>query len=83
MRAPPPPRGDALARYELVIRGATLTDGSDAPPAAGDLAVAGARIAALAALDPGRPAGARECEARGLARSPGCAGAHTRDDLPA
>ena len=54
--------------YDLVIRGGTIYDGSGRAPSAGDVAVAGDRIAAVGRVD-GR--GRRELDARGLAVAPG------------
>lgn len=64
--------------YDLLIRGASLVDGSGAPPVVGDLAVRGDRIAALG----GRLAGAaaRVIDADGLCLSPGFIDAHCHDD---
>jgi N-acyl-D-amino-acid deacylase len=55
--------------YDVVIRSALLYDGSGAPPAAGDLAIQGDRIAAVGAVGPG-PA-RTEIDAAGLAAAPG------------
>ena len=57
------------ARYDLVIRGGTLYDGTGAPGRTADVAVAGDRIAAVGSVPVG--AGAREIDARGLAVAPG------------
>lgn len=65
-------------RCDLVIRGATLFDGTGAPRATGDLAVTGDRIVALG--DCGAMQGDREIDARGLALAPGFIDAHTHDD---
>ncbi|HZP95703.1 MAG TPA: hypothetical protein VFC31_05110 [Candidatus Limnocylindria bacterium] len=54
--------------HDLVIRGGTLYDGSGAPPARGDVAVASDRIAAVGAV---QARGARELDAAGLAVAPG------------
>jgi len=71
-------RNTPMSAYDLVIRGADLYDGTGAPPAAGDLAVAGGRIAALGAVD---PAGAPVLDGRGLALAPGFVDVHTHDDF--
>jgi N-acyl-D-amino-acid deacylase len=60
--APPAPR------YDIVIRGGTIYDGSGEAPYRGDVAISGDRIAAVGAV-PGR--GRREIDARGLAVAPG------------
>src|SRR5512134_302508 len=70
-----------MAADDLVIRGALLYDGTGAPPMAGDLAVAGGRIAALGALDPARAARAPVLDGRGLALAPGFVDVHTHDDF--
>jgi N-acyl-D-aspartate/D-glutamate deacylase len=61
----------------LVIRNATIVDGTGAPPLAGDLAIAGDRIAAVGEFS-GRAA--RELDARGLALAPGFIDIHTHFD---
>jgi N-acyl-D-amino-acid deacylase len=60
--APPAPR------YDVVIRGGTIYDGSGGAPYRGDVAISGDRIAAMGEV-PGR--GRREIDARGLAVAPG------------
>jgi N-acyl-D-amino-acid deacylase len=60
--APPAPR------YDVVIRGGTIYDGSGGAPYRGDVAISGDRIAAVGRV-PGR--GRREIDARGLAVAPG------------
>ena len=57
------------ARYDVVIRGGTLYDGSGAPPQVGDVAISGDRIVLVAPRVPGR--GREEVDARGLAVAPG------------
>jgi len=63
----------ALARtapaYDTVIRGGTIYDGSGGAPYAGDVALKGDRIAAIAPHIAGR--GKTEVDARGLAVAPG------------
>jgi N-acyl-D-aspartate/D-glutamate deacylase len=64
--------------YDLLIREATLVDGSGAEPYLGDLAVTGDRIAALGDL-----AGASAqvvIDGRGLVLAPGFIDAHAHDD---
>jgi len=63
--APPPPE-----RYDVLVRGGTVLDGSGAPGAPGDVAVRGDRIVAVGAVPPGSTA-ALEIDARGLAVAPG------------
>jgi N-acyl-D-aspartate/D-glutamate deacylase len=68
-----------MSTYDLVIRGATLYDGTGAAGRAADLGVRGDRIAAIgAALD---PAGAATLDARGLAVAHGFLDVHTHDDF--
>ena len=55
--------------YDTVIRGGTIYDGSGGAPYAGDVALKGDRIAAVAPRIPGR--GRTEIDARGLAVAPG------------
>jgi N-acyl-D-amino-acid deacylase len=55
--------------YDTVIRGGTIYDGSGGAPYAGDVAVKGDRIAAIAPRIPG--GGRAEIDARGLAVAPG------------
>jgi N-acyl-D-amino-acid deacylase len=63
---------------DLIIRGATLYDGSGAPGFAADLAVAGDRIAAIGAL--GGTTAAVEIDGKGRALAPGFIDVHTHDD---
>ena len=63
--------------HDLVIRNATVIDGSGAPRYRADIGVDGGSIAAI-----GRdlPKGAREIDATGLIAAPGFIDAHTHDD---
>src|SRR5258707_8988618 len=63
--------------HDLLIRGATIVDGTGAPPFVGDLAVQGGRIAAIGA-DLG--AARRTIDAGGLALAPGIIDGHTHYD---
>ena len=65
-------------RFDLVIRGGTVYDGTGAPGTRADVAVTGDRIAAVGAVA-GR--GAAELDAAGLAVSPGFIDVHTHDDF--
>ncbi len=68
--APLPLTGAASPpRYDVVIRGGTIYDGSGGAPFVGDVAIAGDLIAAVAPHVEGR--GATELDARGKAVSPG------------
>jgi N-acyl-D-amino-acid deacylase len=63
---------------ELLIRGATLLDGSGAEPFVADLAVRGGRIRAIGPASP--VAAARVVDADGLALMPGIIDSHTHFD---
>ena len=65
-------------RCDLIIRDATLFDGTGAPRRVGDLGVKGDRIAALGDL--GGASADREIVATGKALAPGFIDAHTHDD---
>ena len=63
--------------FELVLRNATVIDGTRAPRFVADVAIAGGKIAAV-----GRdlPKGASEIDATGKIAAPGFIDAHTHDD---
>ncbi|HZP88496.1 MAG TPA: amidohydrolase family protein [Burkholderiales bacterium] len=63
--------------HDLVIRGATLVDGTGRPRRIADVAVEGARICAVGV---GVPAGKREIKADGLLLTPGWVDIHTHYD---
>ncbi len=65
-------------RCDLIIRDATLFDGTGAPRRVGDLGVTGNRIAAIGDL--GGASADREVIATGKALAPGFIDAHTHDD---
>ena len=65
--------------FDLIVRGGTVFDGSGAPGATADLAIAGDRIVRLGAIDPEAVAG-EVIEASGLAVSPGFIDVHAHDD---
>ncbi|MDP2954892.1 MAG: D-aminoacylase [Longimicrobiales bacterium] len=67
------------ARADLVLRGATVFDGTGAPGREQDVAVTGDRIAAMG---PNLPAGSEEMDLRGLALAPGFIDIHTHVDMP-
>ncbi|HUS68099.1 MAG TPA: D-aminoacylase [Kofleriaceae bacterium] len=58
-------------RYDVLVRGGTIFDGTGAPGAAGDLAIRGDRIAAVGAAVPPGSTAALEIDATGLAVAPG------------
>jgi N-acyl-D-amino-acid deacylase len=66
-----------MSDYDLVFRDATLVDGKDRPPFAGDLAVADGRIAAVGHVE-GRAR--REIDAAGAILAPGFIDIHTHFD---
>ena len=65
-------------RCDLIIRDATLVDGSGGPRRRGDLGVTGDRIVAMGDL--GGASGDREVLAAGRVLAPGFIDAHTHDD---
>jgi N-acyl-D-amino-acid deacylase len=65
-------------RCDLIIRDATIIDGSGRPGFRGDVAIGGDRIAAVGDL--GAAVGAREVRAQGRVLAPGFIDAHTHDD---
>jgi N-acyl-D-amino-acid deacylase len=66
LATPPTP---ANTQRDLVIRNATIYDGSGGKPYVGDVAVDGDRIVGVGAL--GKTAGRKEIDAKGLAIAPG------------
>jgi amidohydrolase/N-acyl-D-amino-acid deacylase len=69
-------------RYDTLIRGALVLDGTGGAPLACDVAITGERIAKVApngALDPA--AAGSVCEARGHALAPGFIDVHAHDDI--
>ena len=63
--------------HDLVIRGGTVVDGTGGPPHRADVAIDGARIAAVGVV----PGGARETlDAQGLIVTPGFVDVHTHYD---
>ena len=75
---PPSSLFSQAGSYDLVIRGATVFDGTGAAGRELDLAVQGTRIAALASRI--RSRGRVEIEARGLALAPGFIDIHSHGD---
>lgn len=72
--APPPVQAEPV-HYDLVIRGATIVDGTGAKGYEGDVAIVGEKIAAVGKLGP-YTAG-REMEARGMVVAPGFINPHS------
>jgi N-acyl-D-amino-acid deacylase len=66
-----------LSALDLVIRGATILDGSGRAGVLGDVGVRGARIASVGLV---RESAAREIDGGGLVLAPGFVDAHTHDD---
>jgi N-acyl-D-amino-acid deacylase len=64
-----PAQTDAPARYDVIIEGGTVYDGSGAPGEAADIAIAGDRIAAIGDLD--GASAETVIDAEGLAVAPG------------
>src|SRR5688572_25886868 len=65
-------------RYDLIVRNATIIDGTRAPRYHGDLGVRDGRIASIGALD--AHSADVEIDASGLIAAPGFSDAHTHDD---
>src|SRR5258708_37932456 len=63
--------------YDLVIRNATVIDGTRAPRYAAEIALTGGKIAAIGK---DLPKGANELDASGKVAAPGFIDAHTHDD---
>jgi N-acyl-D-amino-acid deacylase len=71
-------------RYDIVIRGARIFDGTGAPSFVGSLAVRGDRIAALGEVEGGAILEGNatvQIHARGLALAPGFIDVHSHDDF--
>src|SRR3989454_10524881 len=68
----------AEAKYDLIIRGGRIVDGTDNPWFHGDVAVNGDRIVSIGRLSQG--AGKREIDAKGLIVAPGFIDMHSHSD---
>ncbi len=67
--------------YDLLIRNATIIDGTRAPRFQGDIGIRDGKIAAIGATDELKTAGAeREIDATGHIAAPGFIDVHTHDD---
>src|SRR5437867_755858 len=72
------PAADAPVAADVVIKNATLYDGTGQPPVKGDLAIKGERIVAVGTFAvQGKPA---EIDAAGLVVAPGFIDLHTHSD---
>lgn len=69
------PAGEAGARYDVILRGGTIYDGTGAAPFVGDVAITGDRIARIGDLGDA-PAG-EVIDVAGLAVAPGFINAHS------
>ena len=65
-------------RADLVLRGATIYDGSGRPPVTGDVSLTGDRITAVGQV---AESGLEEIDLRGLALAPGFVDIHSHADL--
>src|SRR5260370_39837144 len=74
------PAADPAVEADIVLRGATLYDGSDQPGQKGDLAIKGERIVAVGRFPvAGTP---RVLDGKGLLVTPGFIDLHTHSDNP-
>lgn len=67
-----------MARYDLVLRGGSVLDGTGRPAVTADVAIAGDRIVAVDRVP--RGGGAEEIDVAGLVVAPGFIDVHTHDD---
>ena len=67
-----------MAHYDLIIRNATVVDGTRAPRYLADIAVSGGRIAAIGRMD--EEAADVDIDASGRVAAPGFIDSHTHDD---
>jgi N-acyl-D-amino-acid deacylase len=73
-----PARAEVLARFDVVLKGGTLLDGTGAPAYAGDLGIVGDRIAAIGEI--AATQAARVVDVKGLHVCPGFIDIHTHSD---
>src|SRR5512140_3992925 len=72
-------RGTSMhADFDILIRNASIVDGTGAPRYAGDIGIRGDRIARIGDLSAGR--GRQEIDLAGRIAAPGFIDAHTHDD---
>ena len=69
------------AKFDLLIRGATIFDGTGAEPFEADIGIESDKIAAIGSLD--SSSAVSDVNAEGLALCPGFIDAHTHDDFAA
>ncbi|WP_337185268.1 amidohydrolase family protein [Phenylobacterium sp.] len=67
-----------MAKYDVVIRGGTVVDGTGGPRRVADVAISDGRVAMIGDAPPG--AGREEIDARGLIVAPGVIDLHTHYD---
>ena len=67
-----------MARYDVIIRNATVIDGTRAPRYEADIGIAAGRVAAIGRLD--TESADTEIDASGRVAAPGFIDAHTHDD---
>src|SRR3954465_39278 len=67
-----------MAHYDLIVRNATVVDGTRAPRYLADIAVSGGRIAAIGRMD--EEAADVDIDATGRVAAPGFIDSHTHDD---
>ncbi len=72
--------GEEPARYDVLLRGGTLLDGTGKGPQQGDVAIAGGRIVAVGRLDAQRADRVIDCT--GLYVAPGFIDLHNHSDNP-
>lgn len=65
-------------RFDIVVRGATIFDGTGAPPFVADLAIRNDRIASVGKVEAG---GGVEIDGMGMAVAPGFIDVHSHDDF--